>query len=49
MDFPQITSLAVCSTGAGGFPGGVPGGMPNLEAFLNDPELLVAMKVIVFF
>lgn len=29
----------------GGFPGGVPGGMPNFEAFLNDPELLMAMKV----
>ncbi|CAF93381.1 unnamed protein product, partial [Tetraodon nigroviridis] len=28
----------------GGFPGGVPGGMPNFEAFLNDPELLMAMK-----
>lgn len=38
-----------CLPGAGGFPGGfpggVPGGMPNFEAFLNDPELLMAMKV----
>ncbi|XP_011602054.1 hsc70-interacting protein-like [Takifugu rubripes] len=30
--------------GAGGFSGGLPGGMPNFEAFLNDPELLMAMK-----
>uniref|UniRef100_H2T291 ST13 Hsp70 interacting protein n=1 Tax=Takifugu rubripes TaxID=31033 RepID=H2T291_TAKRU len=41
--FPVTVELG-CFPGAGGFSGGLPGGMPNFEAFLNDPELLMAMK-----